>query len=98
MKKPELKLDLSGFERSNRGTSWQKAVFGAILISLAFYIGASAYLYFRPLSAEIQTSIDSEVSSSNISFDQKTVDMLNKRQQPPANTTAIGGKNPFTPF
>lgn len=98
MKKPNIKFDFSAFERSNRGTSWQKAVFGAILVSLAFYIAASAYLYFRPLSQDIQESIDSEVSSSNISFDQKTIEMLKLRQQPPQNTAGGSGKNPFTPF
>jgi hypothetical protein len=98
MKKPDIKIDFSQFERSNRGTSWQKAVFGAILVSLCFYLSALAYLYFRPLSPDIKASIDSEVSSSNITFDQKTIEMLKNRQQPPANTTTIGAKNPFTPF
>lgn len=98
MKKPELKFDFSKLERNNRGSSWQKAVFGALIISLVAYLAATAYLYFRPLSSDIKESIDSEVSSSNISFDQKTIDMLKSRQQPPDTTATSGGKNPFTPF
>ena len=98
MKMKALKIDLSKLSRSGRNSSWQKAILGAIGISVVFYLLAAGYLFFKPLSTEIKDIIDQEVSSTNISFDQKTLEMLKSRQLPPANTQTTSGKNPFIPF
>lgn len=98
MNTKDIKFDFSKLTKNNRHSSWQKAVLGAVLISVAIYLIMAGYLFFRPLSQDIQDIIDQEISSSNISFDQKTLLMLKNRQEPPANTQTESGKNPFTPF
>jgi hypothetical protein len=44
----------------------------------------------------MQEIIDQEVNSSNITFDQKTIDILNSKQGPETKVVLPGGKNPFT--
>jgi len=98
MKKPEIKIDFKKLERQSQNTNWQKAVLGALVISLVIFLGALAYLFIRPLDSAIQASIDSEVESQQINFDFKTLEKLKSRQVPATTSPAPSGKNPFTPF
>lgn len=83
---------------SNAKSNWVKGVFYALLICFGVFVVANTYLLFRPISADVKGIIDEEVDSSNISFDQKTIDSIKKRQEPSTSILPSGGKNPFTPL
>lgn len=94
----DIKDQLLKVKESNLKTSWSKAVFATVLVSLAIYIGFSVYLFFRPVPTGIREIIDTEVNSTDITFDTKTIDKLKQRQNPNENTAPAVGKNPFMPF
>jgi hypothetical protein len=94
----DIKDQLLKIKESNLKTSWSKAIFATVLVSLAIYIGFSAYLFFRPVPTNIRGIIDTEVNSTDITFDTKTIDKLKQRQNPSENTASAVGKNPFMPF
>jgi len=98
MKKLNLKIDFRSLSNKNKGTVWQKAVLGVLIAILALTVGACGYLFIKPLSAEIQTIIDEEISSVDIIFDQKTINGIKDRQKPADNTAVTTGKNPFAAF
>lgn len=79
-------------------TNWQKGIFWALLLSLFAFCAAVSFQFFKGPSQEIEQTVGEEISSSNIIFDAKTLENLNKRQQPPANVQPSVGKNPFIPF
>lgn len=81
---------------ANSKTDWTKGVFWAIFICFVLFSGVNIYLLFRPLSKDMQDIIDKEVNSSNIIFDQKTIDILKSKQGPETQIVLPGGKNPFT--
>jgi hypothetical protein len=98
MKKPEIKFDLRKLQKDSQNTSWQKAVLGALLLSLAIFSAASIYLFFMPTSDSIRQAIDTETNEKQVNFKFKTLEKLKSRQTPNAPIQAPSGKNPFTPF
>jgi hypothetical protein len=98
MKNIEFTNQLRKLQKETQNTNWQKAIFWTLLISLAVFIGAMAYLYLRPTPTSITTAIDTEVESQQINFNFPTLEKLKNRQVPAANSQAPSGKNPFTPF
>ena len=98
MKKIEFTNQVRKFQKENRNTNWQKAVFGTLLLSLLIFTSAMAYLYFRPVPDNISAAIDSEVENQVINFNFETLDKLKNRQVPAISGQAPSGKNPFTPF
>lgn len=94
----KFKIDLNKIKISNRNSNWQKGISGALLISLGIFFLALVYLLVRPLSKDVQNIIDTEISSIDVVFDNKTIDMVKKRQEPNQTTAPTVGKNPFIPF
>lgn len=78
--------------------NWQKDVFWATIICVLIFIGIVGYQFIKSPSKEMLDEIKKENASSNISFDQKTVDLIKERQIPPESAQPTVGKNPFTPF
>lgn len=97
MKKLNLKFNFNFLEQS-KGSLWQKALMGVALATLGLMLVASVYLIFRPISKEVRTVIDEEISSTNINFDQKTLENIKARQVPSEVPASTSGKNPFTSF
>jgi hypothetical protein len=83
---------------ANARTNWAKGVFYALLSCFVIFTLANAYLLFRPISKDVKEIIDQEVNSSNLIFDQKTIDLIKKRQEPNTVISLPAGKNPFTPL
>lgn len=79
-------------------SSWQKSLLVAVLVSLVVFIAASAYLFFKPLNEEIKKIVEAEISSTNINFDKKTLENIQKRYQPQSTTQPTGSKDPFALF
>lgn len=99
MKKPELKLNLNINLRGKiKGTLWQKAIWAIMVVVLLLASLACVYLMFKPLSKDIKAIIDDEISSSDIIFDQKTIDSIKARQVPSVVPDTSSGKNPFSGF
>lgn len=96
--KINFKESLGNLRNSNLGSSWEKGIFIAVLVSLVIFLAANVYLIFKPIPDDLRAIIDEEINSSNITFDQKTIDSLKERQNPPESETPISGKNPFAPF
>lgn len=78
--------------------NWQKSIFITLLLCIGVYIILLGYLFIKPISSEVQEIIKDELTTSDINFDQKTLDSLKKRQQPSTPSQAPIGKNPFLPF
>lgn len=97
MKIPKITLKLN-LKDKGKGSTWQKALFGVILATLILMTAATLYLIFRPISKDVREVIDQEISSSDIIFDQKTIDSIKERQTPSTIPDTSGGKNPFAPF
>lgn len=97
MKKINLKFNLN-LKTKTKGTLWQKALLGVILATLVLTLAACAYLLVRPISKEVKAIIDQEISSSDINFDQKTIDNIKARQTPSIVPETSSGKNPFASF
>lgn len=76
----------------------QKDVFWAIIVSVLIFIGAIGYQFIKTPGKEVLELIKEENSSSNIYFDQKTIDEIKERQLPPESKQSSVGKNPFIPF
>jgi hypothetical protein len=91
-----IKEQIAKLISTNAKSNWTKGVLWAILICFIVFVIANTYLLFRPLSNEVKGIIDGEINSSNINFDQKTIDALKTRQVPNSPTVTPGGKNPFT--
>lgn len=89
MKKLEIKLD---------NVNWQKSLFTVVLISVIAFAGIVAFLFVKPIEKNISKIIDEEISSTNITFDKKTLEMLRERQKPSEVSPASSRKNPFAPF
>jgi hypothetical protein len=83
---------------ANAKTNWLSGVFYALLLCFVIFLLANVYLLVRPISKDVKDIIDLEVDSSNLIFDQKTIDAIKKRQEPNAVISLPGGKNPFTPL
>jgi hypothetical protein len=90
-----IKEQLKRLLTANSKTDWTKGVFWAIFICFVLFSAVNFYLLFRPLSKDMKNIIDKEVNSSNIIFDQKTIDVL-KNKGPGTQIILPGGKNPFT--
>lgn len=97
MKKLNLKLNFD-IRAKSRGSLWQKALLGVIVATLLLMLGTSIYLAVRPISREVKEVIDEEISSSDIIFDQKTINNIKARQLPNAVPNTTSGKNPFASF
>lgn len=78
--------------------NWQRSLLTIVLISLVAFILLIGFLLVKPIEKSISTIIDGEISSTNIIFDTKTIEILNKRQKPADSTPAPAGKNPFASF
>lgn len=98
MKKINIKIDTKSITNLTGKTSWQKALFWAFLISFLAFSFSNIYILFKPLETGIEEIIQDEISSTNISFDKKTLEDIKKRQEPVAATAPTIGKNPFSPF
>jgi hypothetical protein len=94
----DIKDKILKIKESNLKTSWTKAIFATLLVSLVIYLAFNGYLFFRPIPTQIREIIDTEVNSTDITFDTKTIDKLKQRQNPTENTAAPVGKNPFMPY
>lgn len=80
---------------ANSKTNWTEGIFWAIIICFLLFTSANIYLMIRPLSNDVKEIIDQEVNSSNIIFDQKTIEILKSKQGPETKIILPGGKNPF---
>lgn len=98
MKNLDFKFDIRKLKKESQNTSWEKAVFGALLISLVIFLSATLYLFFRPVSTAIKQGVDAELENQNISFNFLLLEKLKSRQTPNAQIQAPSGKNPFVPF
>jgi hypothetical protein len=98
MKKIDFKEQLSKLTASSKKTSWHKAIIWTVLLCLIIFVCANIYLIFKPLSPEIQITIDDEIKSSDITFDQKTIENIKKRLQIQYTPSPSTGKNPFISF
>jgi hypothetical protein len=98
MKKIEFDTSLRILQKDSQNSNWQKAIFGALLLSLLLFLAATAYLLVRPIPAAIKEGVDSEVKSQMVNFNFPTLEKLKSRQVPASIDQAPSGKNPFTPF
>ena len=98
MKKLELKFDARTLQKATENTSWQKAVFGTLILSLLAFAAATAYLYFRPIPNSIKQEVDVAVQNQQINFNFKLLDQLKARETPNTPIESPSGKNPFVPF
>lgn len=98
MKKINLKLNLKLLANKNRGTVWQKSILGVLLALLVLSLVGCGFLFVKPLSTDIRGIIDTEISSVDIIFDQKTIKSIEERQKPSESVEATTGKNPFASF
>ncbi len=87
-----------GIKLSNQKTMWQNGLFYAVIISLVIFICAMSYIFFRPLSSDMKQIINEEINSSNVTFNEKVIEDLSKKQQPIKSSETTVGKNPFLPF
>lgn len=94
----KMKIKLPKINLGIKTTSWQKGVFITLLLGLLVYIVLLGYLFIKPVSPEVKDIIEKELSTSDIKFNQKTLESLQKRQQPSAPGQLPTGKNPFIPF
>lgn len=90
MKKNNIKIELT--------MDWRKSFFAAILLSVIIFVLGIGFLFIKPLEKDIKGIIDEEISSTNVIFNKKTLELLRERQAPAAQTPAAAGKNPFAPF
>lgn len=93
-----MKIKLPKINLGTKKTSWQKGVFITLILGLTSYVVLLGYLFVKPVSPEVKSIIEKELSTSDIKFNQKTLDSLQKRQQPQAPVQPATGKNPFIPF
>lgn len=94
----KIKFNTQEINKYNKNPDWQRGVLLAVITTLGIYFFALAYLFIKPVSSDVKGVIDREVSSIDIIFDQKTLDLLDKRQEPKNFTPPVVGKNPFVPF
>jgi hypothetical protein len=90
LKTPEINISLKA--------DWQKSLTLALFISVLIFGVAIIYLILKPIDKSISTIIDEEISSTNIIFNQKTIDLLGERRVPEEIQVSSAGKNPFAPF
>lgn len=93
-----IKEQIAKLISENAKTNWIKGVYWAVFACFILFLAANAYLLFRPVASEVKEIIDSDVNSSNINFDQKTLDSLKTRQGLDTPIVPPTGKNPFTPL
>jgi len=79
-------------------SSWQRSLIVAAILSFLVFSIASAYLFFKPLNSEVKRIVEEEISSSNIIFDAKTIQGIQKRYQPQTNINNAASKDPFAQF
>ncbi len=98
--KSELRLgiNLKNLQKTNKSTLWYRAIYYALIISVAIFTVACLYLFFKSIPSNITTIIDQEISSTNVKFDTKTLEMVKERQNPKETTESSSGKNPFSPL
>jgi len=78
--------------------NWRKTLFLAVIIFI-FFFAYSIYILFNGVPDKaLVAKVETETQSTNIKFDEKTIDKLLglKLYSPP--TTNITGKNPFQPY
>ena len=92
MKKIELPIKVGKI------SEWQKGLFIALLFSIIIFTLSVIVLFFKPVDKTVSGIIDEEISSTNITFDKKILEMLQTRQNPNISAPASAGKNPFAPF
>lgn len=93
-----IKEELTNLKEQNLKTSWQKALFSTVLVSLFIYVCFAAYLFIRPIPDDVREIINTEINAADIKFDKKILDNLKKRQSPPDVAAPSTGKNPFLAF
>lgn len=96
--KLQLNKNLKEIPVFNNKTSWQKALFWTFLISFVIFSFSNFYILFKPIDKNIEAIIQDEISSTNITFDKKTLETIRIRQEPATVTAPEIGKNPFSPF
>lgn len=94
----KFSIDLNKLRKTNKGSSWQKAVLMSLIIGTVLITASYAYLIVRPLSGSIKEIIDEEISAVDITFDQKVIDSIKERQKPSETKLPTSGKNPFAGF
>jgi len=97
-KNPKFNLDFRNLSKGVEKTDWQKILYLATLVSFVFVVVAYLYLIIRPTPKDIQRKINEEISASDIKFNEKTLQNLMERQNPPQKQKPETGKNPFSPF
>jgi len=93
-----MKIKLPKVNLGIKKTSWQKGIFITLLLGIVIYLVLLGYLFIKPVSPDIKSIIEKELSTTDVKFNQKTLDSLQKRQQPSAPAQPPTGKNPFIPF
>jgi hypothetical protein len=94
--KKEIKLRKIDLKISK--VNWQRGLYYSLLAITVLFIGLVTYIMFKPLDPELENIIKEEISSSNITFDQKTLDNLKKRLEPTPASQIPTSKNPFVGF
>lgn len=82
LKNIKLNIDLSKIKKSNKQTDWLRAIYFSLIISVVIFGSVCIYLFFKPASENIKSSIDSNISEANIIFPQDVLEMVKKRQAP----------------
>lgn len=94
----KIDLNIKQLRMLNKNPDWQRGLLAATLLSLGIFALFLGYLLIKPINKEIKAIIDEEISSTDIIFDQKTIETLKKRQEPATLSAPAIGKNPFIPF
>ncbi|MDD3678709.1 MAG: hypothetical protein PHT36_00430 [Patescibacteria group bacterium] len=93
-----LKIDLRKLELNAQKTDWQRGLLFSLVLIFVVFLLACGYFIIRPLPKDIKDSIDKEISSVDINFNEKTLDDIKARQNPTQLEEISTGKNPFTSF